>query len=100
MILYKAQNVDFDSDLNVDGNAQIDGTLTVDSATTIKDNVIVRGSTKTLKLQNGSNQDKITFTQQVVMQRSLVYLHLVLLELQTIQLSVAHLESQVKSLVT
>ena len=59
--LQVTQNVDFDSDLNVDGNAQIDGTLTVDSATTIKDNVIVRGSTKTLKLQNGSNQDKITF---------------------------------------
>ena len=59
--LQVTQNVDFDSDLNVDGNAQIDGTLTVDSATTIKDSVIVRGSTKTLKLQNGSNQDKITF---------------------------------------
>ena len=58
--LQVTQNVDFDSDLNVDGNAQIDGTLTVDSATTIKDNVIVRGSTKTFKLQNGSNQDKIT----------------------------------------
>ena len=59
--LQVTQNVDFDSDLNVDGNTQIDGTLTVDSATTIKDNVIIRGSTKTLKLQNGSNTDKITF---------------------------------------
>ena len=54
------QNVDFDSDLNVDGNQQLDGTLTVDSTSLFKDNMVLRGATKTLKLQNGSGTDKIT----------------------------------------
>ena len=54
------QNVDFDADLNVDGNAQIDGTLTVDTTSLLKDNVVLRGASKTLKLQNGSGTDKVT----------------------------------------
>ena len=54
------QNVDFDSDLNVDGNQQLDGTLTVNSTSLLKDSVVLRGGSKTLKLQNGSSTDKIT----------------------------------------
>jgi hypothetical protein len=54
------QNVDFDSDLNVDGNQQLDGTLTVDSTSLFKDSLVLRGASKTLKLQNGSGTDKIT----------------------------------------
>jgi len=54
------QNVDLDSNLNVDGNAQIDGTLTVDTTSLLKDSVVLRGGSKTLKLQNGSSTDKIT----------------------------------------
>ena len=54
------QNVDFDADLNVDGNQQLDGTLTVNSTSLLKDSVILRGGSKTLKLQNGSSTDKIT----------------------------------------
>ncbi len=51
---------DFDSNINVDGNAQIDGTVTVDSTSLFKDNFVLRGASKTFKLQNGSNTDKIT----------------------------------------
>ena len=58
--LQVTQAVDFDSDLNVDGNQQLDGTLTVDSTSLFKDNMVLRGATKTLKLQNGSGTDKIT----------------------------------------
>ena len=54
------QAVDFDSNLNVDGNQQLDGTLTVNSTSLLKDNIILRGGSKTLKLQNGSSTDKIT----------------------------------------
>ena len=54
------QNVDFDSDLNVDGNQQLDGTLTVDSTSLFKDDFVLRGASKTLKLQNGSGTDKVT----------------------------------------
>ena len=54
------QAVDFDSNLNVDGNTQIDGTLTVDTTSLLKDDVVLRGASKTLKLQNGSSTDKIT----------------------------------------
>ena len=53
------QNVDFDADLNVDGNLQLDGTLTLDSTSLFKDNIVLKGSTKTLKLQNGSSTTKI-----------------------------------------
>ena len=53
------QAVDFDSNLNVDGNQQLDGTLTVDSTSLFKDSIILKGSTKTLKLQNGSSTTKI-----------------------------------------
>jgi cytoskeletal protein CcmA (bactofilin family) len=58
--LQVTQNVDFDSDLNVDGNQQLDGTLTVDSTSLFKDNVVLRGASKTIKLQNGGGTDKIT----------------------------------------
>ena len=54
------QNVDFDADLNVDGNQQLDGTLTVNSTSLFKDSFVLRGGSKTLKLQNGSSTDKIT----------------------------------------
>ena len=54
------QNVDFDADLNVDGNQQLDGTLTVDSTSLFKDSLVLRGGSKTLKLQNGSGTDKVT----------------------------------------
>ena len=53
------QNVDFDADLNVDGNLQLDGTFTLDSTSLFKDNIVLKGSTKTLKLQNGSSTTKI-----------------------------------------
>ena len=52
-------DVDFDANLNVDGNQQLDGTLTVDSTSLFKDSMIIKGSTKTLKLQNGSNTTKV-----------------------------------------
>ena len=52
-------NVDFDANLNVDGNQQLDGTLTVDSTSIFKDSMVIKGSTKTLKLQNGSNTTKV-----------------------------------------
>ena len=58
--LQVTQDVDFDSDLNVDGNQQLDGTLTVNSTSLLKDSVVLRGGSKTLKLQNGSSTDKIT----------------------------------------
>ena len=54
------QNVDFDSDLNVDGNQQLDGTLTVDSTSLFKDDMVLRGASKTLTLQNGSGTAKVT----------------------------------------
>jgi len=53
------QNVDFDADLNVDGNLQLDGTFTLDSTSLFKDSIVLKGSTKTLKLQNGSSTTKI-----------------------------------------
>ena len=52
--------VDFDTTLNVDGNSTFSGTITQNSTSLFKDNVVLRGSTKTLKLQNGSGTDKIT----------------------------------------
>ena len=52
-------DVDFDTNLNVDGNQQLDGTLTVDSTSLFKDDVVLRGASKTLKLQNGSSTTKI-----------------------------------------
>ena len=58
--LQVTQNVDFDADLNVDGNQQLDGTLTVDSTSLFKDEIVLRGASKKLKLQNGSGNDKIT----------------------------------------
>ena len=52
--------VDFDTTLNVDGNSTFSGTITQNSTSLFKDNIVLRGSTKTLKLQNGSGTDKIT----------------------------------------
>ena len=52
--------VDFDTTLNVDGNSTFSGTITQNSTSLFKDNVVLRGSSKTLKLQNGSGTDKIT----------------------------------------
>ena len=52
--------VDFDSTLNVDGNSTFSGTITQNSTSLFKDNIILRGASKTLILQNGSSQDKIT----------------------------------------
>ena len=52
-------DVDFDTNLNVDGNQQLDGTLTVDSTSLFKDDMVIRGASKTLKLQNGSNTTKV-----------------------------------------
>ena len=44
-----------EADLTVNGTrTQIDGLLTVDGASTLKDDVVIRGASKTLKLQNGS----------------------------------------------
>ena len=53
-------NVDFDAALNVDGTTTLNDALTQNSTSLFKDNVVLRGSTKTLKLQNGSGTDKIT----------------------------------------
>ena len=52
--------VDFDSTLNVDGNSTFSGTITQNSTSLFKDNIVLRGASKTLILQNGSSQDKIT----------------------------------------
>ena len=54
------QGVDFDSTLNVDGNSTFSGTITQNSTSLFKDDIVLRGASKTLKLQNGSSQDKIT----------------------------------------
>ncbi len=51
--------VDFDTTLNVDGNSTFSGTITQNSTSLFKDDVVLRGSTKTLKLQNGSSTTKI-----------------------------------------
>ena len=53
-------NVDFDAALNVDGTTTLNDALTQNSTSLFKDNIVLRGSTKTLKLQNGSGTDKIT----------------------------------------
>ena len=52
--------VDLDSTLNVDGNSTFSGTITQNSTSLFKDNIVLRGASKTLILQNGSSQDKIT----------------------------------------
>ena len=54
------QAVDFDSTLNVDGGTTLNAALVNNSTSLLKDDVIVRGASKTLKLQNGNSQDKIT----------------------------------------
>ena len=52
--------VDLDSTLNVDGATTLNAALTQNSTSLFKDNVILRGASKTLILQNGSATDKIT----------------------------------------
>ena len=52
--------VDFDSTLNVDGATTLNAALTQNSTSLFKDNIILRGASKTLILQNGSATDKIT----------------------------------------
>ena len=54
--------VDFDSTLNVDGQTTLNAALTQNSSSLFKDDIILRGSNKILKLQNGSSQDRITLT--------------------------------------
>ena len=54
------QAVDFDSTLNVDGGTTLNAALVNNSTSLLKDDVILRGASKTLKLQNGNSQDKIT----------------------------------------
>jgi hypothetical protein len=51
---------DLDSTLNVDGAATFNNTITQNSTSLFKDNFVLRGASKTLKLQNGSSQDRIT----------------------------------------
>ena len=51
--------VDFDSSLNVDGQTTLNAALTQNSTSLFKDNVILRGASKTLQLQNGSSITKI-----------------------------------------
>ena len=53
--------VDFDTTLNVDGNSTFSGTITQNSTSLFKDNIVLRGASKTLILQNGSSTDKVTF---------------------------------------
>jgi hypothetical protein len=52
--------VDLDSTLNVDGETTLNDALTQNSTSLFKDNVVLRGASKTLTLQNGSGTDKIT----------------------------------------
>ena len=54
------QAVDFDSTLNVDGETTLNDVLTQNSTSLFKDNVVLRGASKTLTLQNGSGTSKIT----------------------------------------
>ena len=51
---------DLDSTLNVDGATTLNDALTQNSTSLFKDNVVLRGASKTLILQNGSGTDKIT----------------------------------------
>ena len=54
------QNVDFDAALNVDGTTTLNDTLTQNSTSLFKDDVVLRGASKTLILQNGSGTAKVT----------------------------------------
>jgi len=51
--------VDLDNTLNVDGAATFNSTITQNSTSLFKDNVVLRGASKTLQLQNGSSITKI-----------------------------------------
>ena len=50
---------DFDSTLNVDGAATFNATITQNSTSLFRDNVVIRGASKVLQLQNGANVTKI-----------------------------------------
>ena len=52
--------VDLDSTLNVDGATTLNAALTQNSTSRFNDNIVLRGASKTLILQNGSGTDKIT----------------------------------------
>ena len=51
--------VDFDSTLNVDGATTFNATITQNSTSLFRDNVVVRGASKVLQLQNGANVTKV-----------------------------------------
>ena len=53
------QGVDLDSTLNVDGAATFNNTITQNSTSLFRDNVVLRGASKTLQLQNGSGTTKV-----------------------------------------
>jgi len=53
------QGVDFDSTLNVDGESTFNAAITQNSTSLFRDNVTLRGASKTLQLQNGSGTTKI-----------------------------------------
>jgi len=50
---------DLDSTLNVDGATTFNATITQNSTSLFRDNVVIRGASKVLQLQNGANITKI-----------------------------------------
>ena len=50
---------DFDSTLNVDGASTFNATITQNSTSLFRDNVVIRGASKVLQLQNGANVTKV-----------------------------------------
>ena len=53
------QGVDLDSTLNVDGETTLNDALTQNSTSLFRDNVVVRGASKVLQMQNGSGTTKV-----------------------------------------
>ena len=51
--------VDFDTTLNVDGATTFNSTITQNSTSLFRDNVVLQGASKTLKLNNGSGTTKV-----------------------------------------
>ena len=51
--------VDLDTTLNVDGAATFNSTITQNSTSLFRDNVVLQGASKTLKLNNGSGTTKV-----------------------------------------
>ena len=50
---------DLDSTLNVDGATTFNATITQNSTSLFRDNVVIRGASKVLQLQNGANVTKV-----------------------------------------